>query len=363
MSKAFNLTEEHLYFISFMARECASRPEYKDRFTSCMDNLLVAQDSKSSNTKSEQVQHHSPHKMIEFLSLFSKDDDFKWFTHKWDQDELTLETLMNQQADKRNKLSGWLYKTDEPINEKTYNQVWNFINFNNEKEYPWRSNDDKPYKVGWHSIVEQHNQSPELPIENLKLEDGILFLNYIRLFKGSIEFRTDLRTDDRFNVVIRNLIKQSINGAVELKFTENFKIKGRDVNIYCDIPSLLFGLRIICDWIVKHKINGSLATVDFFANPDSYEIIIFHHDSYFLNITKLTEPSGDFCKLRERLFSVCDFKMHGDLHELGNSRGSIVIDGLSSNTTKTNEKLSPCNIEHLEEIVGGIKYILKLYKS
>lgn len=365
MSKKRVSSKDRIDFISFMKGFASSRPDLTSRIDLCMDNVSIVVSSETSDIKSEKVLHHSPKRMIEFLRLFSIDDHYKWYTHKWDQSGVSLEHLIKTQSDKRQQLSDFVYNTENPINNKTYNQVWNFINFNNigDKIYPWYDNEGIANRIGWHSVVEPHSRNLDTPIENLKFSDGSLFLDYIRKFKGSIEFRTDLRMDDRFHKVIRNSIKRYVNGAVQVEYTEEFRMIGYDVNIYCDVAGVTSALKILCDWIVKHKVNGSNVIVDLSADNDGYELKILHSGSYLTNIGKIQSPSGDFANLRNRLFSVCDFTIFGDYKELGEDKGSIIVYGLNSETIMSGDFLNDCKIEHKDNHVGGVMYNIKLYKG
>lgn len=359
MSEMINLSIDQLKFITFMKENASGRQELIDRIEACIDKLTVADD------RSQNELRHSPRKMVEFLSLFSRDDYFKWFTHKWDQEELTLENMIEEQPRKKSELSNRLYKSNEPINDKTYNQVWNFINFkpNPDTKYYWTDNKGERATIGWHSIIDLHKDNPDVPIENLKLPDGSLFKDIIRTFKSSIEFRTDLQLDDRFNKVVRNTLKKVINGAVKIDYSSQFKKTGPYINIYCDVPSFESGLNTIADWIVKHKAIGEYVSIDLKSAPGFYELIIFHHDSSFDNEKKLINASGDFAKLRNCLFSVCDLTLEGDLRKDGEKAGSIVVHALDANTVKKEKQLQDCNVEYSDNSVGGVKYILKLYKS
>lgn len=348
-----NITEDKLNFYTYLVKGTAASKELSERVQNCWERM---------QTVRRNVSRHSPKKMIEFLSLFSKDDNFKWYTHKWDQSGLTLDNLMENQLSRKSELSSRAYKSAEPINEKTFTQVWNFINFTPKELYPWVDNEGNNQLTGWHSIIELHKQNPDLPIENLQLPDGYIFKDFIRLFKSSIEFRTDLRPEDRFRSLVRKTIKIAVNGAVDIIYTPEFKKIGYDINIYCDIPALIFGLRIICDWIVKHKVNGSHVTVDLVAKEDCYELSIFHEGSYFSNKHKLESPSGDFAKLRYRLFSVCDLTLIGDYVKDGANEGSLQVYALEPGTKKIDNKLSQCRIESSDLSVGGVKYVIKLYK-
>ncbi|MDE7159428.1 MAG: hypothetical protein K2O24_01085 [Muribaculaceae bacterium] len=366
-----SLTPDQMEFFSFMAVESTPYPDWRERFQERKNALKL---SRRNAIGQKQVGRHSPRAMIRFLSLFSKDEDFKWYTHRWDQSGVTLETLMQGQKAAEKKLKRMTYG-EAPINFMTYNHVWNFITFQPKqpKPYPWCDNKGTDIYVGWYSIPSLHEDSPNIPVEDCILPDGHIFIDYIRLFKGSIEFRTDLRMEDRFSKFIRNAIKTFTKGAVNVEFTADFKRIGYDLSTYCDIPAIYSSLHTIFDWIVKFKTNGSEVLVDLVSKDDRYDLIIFHKDSYFYDIKKLNQPSGDFAELRKRLFSVCNFTMEGDLKKEGISCGSVKVYGLDENTTDTYgldktsgrrfDNLSPCEITQNPDPIGGVRYTLGIYKS
>ena len=84
MSKIYNLTEKQLDFISFMKARVASHAELKERLDNCLAGISNGEKRKSAKPDSSITRYHSPQTMIKFLSLFSRDDRFKWYTHKWD---------------------------------------------------------------------------------------------------------------------------------------------------------------------------------------------------------------------------------------------------------------------------------------
>lgn len=364
MGNLYNLTEEQLDFISFLKVGVAEHAELKGRLDSCLSRLSNQGEKAKAKPGSDIILYHSPRKMIEFLSLFSRDEHFKWYTHKWDQDGQSYESWSDQQRLRIHDLSKMAYNSEHPVNERTYYQVWNFINLrpSPEKKILWRDNNGRPYKIGWHSIVDLHEQEPETSIENLLLPDGRQFKDYIRLFKASIEFRTDLEMEDRFDLVVKKTLKKNINGAVNVLYSENFRKIGRDINIYCDIPAVVESLGIISEWIVKHKVNGANVKVDLLPMDDGYELIILHEHSYFSNIEKLSTPSGDLDRLRNRLFSVCDLIISGEYIDNGEAKKPLMVYILENKTTKKDKVFCPCRIEHIDKHIGGVEYTLRFYK-
>lgn len=369
MAKTYNLTKDQLDFISFMKEQIAFHPDLKDRFDSCLSNSAIDNGKQISDSNADKVMIHSPKRMIEFLSLFSRDDRFKWYTHKWDMSKPfdIDEMIRNQNADKATLNEMAYPKESGPIvNESTYNQVWNFINFNNSKDktYVWKNTELGDIKYGWHSIIELCKDNPEIAVENLCLDNknGRQFKDYIRMFKATIEFRTDFEYNDRFCMLIRKSIKSTLPKDFEVTFSSNINKIGYDLNIYCDVIGVLYTLNTICKWITKHKTRSSNVNVDLISEDDYYILTITHEGSYFNNLEKLRNPSGDFENLRNRLFSVCDFSMEGVLIIDGEKKGSIIVNALDENTRMHNKKLTACGIENLSSGTGGVIYKLKLYK-
>lgn len=382
MSNNYTLTDRQLSFITFMNERMTAYPSpVRNRFKARMADLKSAaetSDKISQRNLSEEtttLQHHSPRMMVEFLSLFSRDDHFKWYTHKWDNLDLSLANLRQNQQNKISLLSERVFGTATPVNMSTYRNVMNFIKFRQNPEdtqkYFWIDDTLKRQFIGWASVVKLSEEQPEEEIENILLPDGYRFKDYIRKFKTAIEFRIDLERGKRFVSIIRRSLRTGINGAVKVVYTSDFDKIGEDVNIYCDVPSLLTGLTQICEWIVKHKSLGGEIIVDLSSVKDGYELTIFQKGSYFSNLEKLQHPSGDFAKLRDSLFSICDFTMMGDIKSQGAINGSVTVYGLESETVrreikkndkKTSYQLNSCRVTNSPEVIGGVKYILKLYK-
>lgn len=363
--KTYRLTKEQLNFISSMAVLTATSPDLKKRFDSLIKELPTGegQPPTSGPGPVSPRQTHSPRYMRDFLSLFSKDEKFKWYTHKWDQEGLSLDNLVKEQKDARQQLWNMTCGAGNAVNIRTYNQVWNFINFKPDSEnvYPWVDNCGESHKIGWKDVIKPNHLHPETTIENLMLPDGHQFIDYIRRFKASIEFRTDLGMNNRFHRVIKDALKRFTNGAVNISYSEDFEKIGKDINIYCDVPGVLAALRIICDWIVKFKVNGSEVKIDLKPESDSYILRIFHEDSYFTNLKKLETPSGDLEKLRNRLFSVCDFTMVGDCVREGELM-AVSVHVLDEKTAKKGKDIAPCRLEYPDRQIGGIEYIITFYK-
>lgn len=367
MSKKLILTEEQLDFISFMKRGVSSNKDLRSRFDSRLATLLYEEGDKSAKWGSGITMYHSPQTMIKFLSLFSRDDRFKWFTHKWDVSApFDINEMIARLAINKSILSDMTYpkKSGPAVNEKTYNQVWNFINFSNPvaKPYPWKNNRLIDIRYGWYSVIGLSEQKPGFPVENLILSDGHQFKDYIRMFKSVIEFRTDLDYDDRFSELVWENITSVLPKDFSVTFDPKFDEIGYNLNVYCDVIGLLGALTTICNWIVKHKARSSDVIINLTSKKDYYMLEITHVDSYFDNVNKLTNPSGDLDGLRKRLFSVCDITFEGNYLKDGNKNGSLIVTILDSNTKMTDGLLSPCAIQESNNEIEGVKYKLKIYK-
>lgn len=366
MSKTFNLTEDQLDFISFMKSEVSSNESLIIRLESRLATLAKGTENSAKQGTSISLQH-SPQTMIEFLALFSRDDRFKWYTHRWDiSTPFDIQEMISRQQINKSVLSDMAYpKNSGPVvNEKTYYQVWNFITFSNSvsKTYTWKNTKFESIRYGWHSVVALCEQNPGIAVENLVLNDGHQFKDYIRMFKSVIEFRTDLNNDDRFSELIWNAIASSLPKDFNVTFDPKFDEIGFDLNVYCDVVGLLSALNTICNWIVKHKARSSEVKIDLIGEDEYYILEIFHLGSYFSNIEKLKNSSGDLEELRERLFSVCDFSLEGDYMKDGKKNGSLIVNALDKTTVKVNRILSHCDVQVSDNEIGGVKYKLKIYK-
>lgn len=366
MSKVFNLTEDQLDFISFMKKEVSLLEGLKTRLESRLATL-AKETEKSAKLGSSIRLKHSPQTMIKFLALFSRDDRFKWYTHKWDiSTPFDIQEMISGQTKNKIILSDMAYpkESGHVVNEKTYNQVWNFINFSNpvSKTYVWKNAKFENIRYGWHSIVNLSRENPIIPVENLIVSDGHQFKDYIRMFKAVIEFRTDLSDENRFSELVWNSIMSSLPKDFDIEFDSKFDEIGYDLNVYCDVIGFLSALNTICNWIVKHKARSSEVKVDLISEDEYYILEIFHLGSYLSNIEKLKNPSGDLEELRERLFSVCDFSLEGDYMRDGKKNGSLLVKALDESTEKIDRILSCCDVQESDNEIGGVKYKLKIYK-
>lgn len=367
MSQTYNLTQEELDFITFMKAETDSHAKLKNRFELCMSLLASETKEKQAKAYTHITTYHSPQTMIKFLALFSRDDRFKWYTHKWDvSTAFNINEMIERQRVDKPVLSDMAYpkETNPIVNEKTYNIVWNFINFANSgsQVFTWKNTKFENIKYGWHSIIDLIKQNPDIPVENLILSDGHQFKDYIRMFKSVIEFRTDLNDDDRFSELVWNTVTSILPKDFDITFSSDFDEIGYDLNVYCDVVGFLSALHTICNWIVKHKALSSTILVDLISEKDFYTLEIFHEGSYFNNIEKLRNPSGDLDVIRKRLFSVCDFSMEGDYRENSRNETSLIVNVLDNSTKNEDNVLSPCEIITANNQIGGVKYILKLYR-
>lgn len=367
MSKIYNLTEKQLDFISFMKARVASHAELKERLDNCLAGISNGEKRKSAKPDSSITRYHSPQTMIKFLSLFSRDDRFKWYTHKWDMSvPFDINDMIARQEIDWRVLKEMIYPKEPgpAVNEKTFNQVRNFINFSNTgiKNFSWRNTRFEDIHFGWHSIVSLSKDNPEIPVENLILSDGHQFKDYIRMFKAVIEFRTDLGDDDRFSELVWGSIRNWLPKDFDIEFEPKFDEIGYDLNIYCDVIGVLSALNTICTWMVKHKARSSQVKVNLISEKEYYILEIIHVGSYFSNIEKLKNPSGDLEELRNRLFSVCDFSLEGDYMKDGKNDGSLIVIALDDNTRIENGSLTPCKVNTSDVMEDCIKYKLKIYK-
>jgi hypothetical protein len=346
--------------------------EVKNQSADKQPELESNQNENSSTAKQSCERIHCPQKMIEFLSKFSRDDRFKWFTHKSDS-PLDLCAKRDAQVDNFKYLDRYCYGERASIRESLLRHVKNFINLR--KDYILRDQNSEEIKVKWFDMVEMSRKSENerlWPGELIK--DGTRFETYINRFKRTIEFRTDCDRKDKFRYQIKNLFKANLTNEIEVVYTDSFEELSNNVNVYCFVNTLFKGLSQICKWIESYKALGNRVIVDLKQETDFYRFSILHEGSYFsCSDNKLDGLGGDLKMVRVELFSICDFEMIGDFRMAGISGNNVKRVVCLDDETRLKEingckegegiiTFTKCKIEDVEGQVGGVKYMLKLYR-
>lgn len=356
------LSKDQLDFIRFMSDNTGSDFMLKDRVNKCISKL---QQKNKPNGKIQLV--HSPQKTIDLFSLFSRNDDFKWFTHKWDRPDADFDINWYIENQSRNFkfLDDYTFGKDAGIPLAILNHLKNFINL--EEKYKIYDQTGKLIPFTWFDTLQWCKGHPGKWPGHMPTDDGRLFETWIKIFKRTIEFRTDVEFDKKFGVQTKKFIKNRISPEVaDITFTETFLKTGRSIGFYCYVNGLYEGLTKILDWIEAYKALSNKVTVDLGKEDDSYRLVIMHSDSYFsCDEIKLNGMRGDLKELRGRLFSVCDLSIEADRENDKPIRVCCLdkdtrgIFSLKSGGRQFN--LTPCRLEELDYSPGGVKYILKLY--
>ena len=311
------------------------------------------------------VNKHTPQEMVKFLHLFSKSEDFKWFTHN----DCPLPFDYNSRISIAKKLLPESPKIS--INFLTYSNVRNFlfeVKNKDGKRFPCWDNSNKIIKYTWVDVKDWCINHPKEDPFNAEITNDA-FLPYINSFKNVIEFRTDV-DNLTFLKRLKQFIKQNLYFDLKPIYTDNFKINANSLNVYIDTNLFFKGLKQIIDWINVNKSKSNEIEINLESNNDNYyQLEFFHKNSYFSlspNNPKMKGTQGDFDKTRKNLFCVADWIIQAEF-QYENKREYYNILCLDNNTfintTKNNQELSENVFEKLDEQIGGVKHILKLYKT
>lgn len=98
MSKTFNLTEDQMDFIRFIASKVEKSSELGKKMDKCMSMIGVSEVNNTSKETLENIRgKHNPGLTGEFLSLFGVPSGLKFLTHDFDPDSnMTMATVINQ---------------------------------------------------------------------------------------------------------------------------------------------------------------------------------------------------------------------------------------------------------------------------
>lgn len=308
----------------------------------------------------ETIRHHNPKGVIRFLRLFSVDETLKWFTHKWDNNAVSLETLSANLKVNKNKLSDYSFgPKNQGITAKLYYHVWNFICPDKSSNNAVYDQFGERFDTIWADLTEWCKKNPGIWPDCFITPSGKSFDTIITRFKRTIEFRTDCSTTDKFGSQVRELINRAIVGSVKVEFTSQYRELGRDLCLYCNVNDLFAGIKEICEWVSSYKSKGEKLVVDMEYHDTYYLLTLFHEGSYFSGShDKLCGLSGNFKSIREKLFSVCDFTMSSTLNG-----ESIDVIALADDMEMVGSNIvSPCKILPSSKSSIGVLYTLKLYK-
>lgn len=306
--------------------------------------------SKHQKIKKDKSYSHNPKNMVDFLYKFSVDEGFKWFTHDPDLSyDFDYDQYLDKEEDYRKMSMG--------INPSTWHNVMNFIlhtdnyacdSYNKKIDYRWK--DLKKW------CFENRSKHPFGA-----LLGDYKFERYINIFKNTIEFRTDVSELLFCNRVMDFIYDDAIRcDDINIEFSDNFKSVGKSLRAYIDVRQLFAAIKEIGKWVINNKSKSSQVIISLEETKSNYIFEIFHKDSNMnIDSEKIKGLSGDFHKVRNILLNVTDLTIEADVNQT--SKRIICLD---KNTEYSDNKVTSENkIEDFENKVGGVKYLIKIYKN
>jgi hypothetical protein len=310
--------------------------------------------------KKHKTLEHKPKNMVKFLQQFSKDEKLKWFTHDPD----IVSENFNLQEYKKNAETQ-LRKFEE-INYYTYSNIRNFLF---DTGYDCYGNNGL-LKYTWKDAMEWSLENPGKHPYFARIK-GESFSEYIHQFKNIIEFRTDNPDLFFYNRVKFEVVKLLGIDFLNRKLESNsFKETGVSLSTYIDTNMFFRGLKQILTWIHQNKAKSNEVVLSL-ADADEYYVFeILHKNSYFSidpNSEKLNGLQGDFEKTRKFLFCVVDWIIKADFRVNDKTKKTFEINCLDTNTSLTVKGKdsffpNPTTVKEINEIIEGVKHILKIYK-
>lgn len=304
---------------------------------------------------------HNPKNTVSFLYQFSKNDDFKWYTHDPEQPDF----VFNYEKYKKKAEKGFK-RISFGINQSTWRNVRNFV-FNTEKAAKDFNNEE--IKIRWKDL-EKWCDEHKLQHPYNTLIDNYKFSKYIDVFKNTIEFRNVPKFSDRIEDFISDVALNSPD--VKAVFTDAFYSIGGQLRVFVDVRQLFFAIKEMCKWIVENRSKGNRVEVSVEEKPDSYVLSLFHINSYMnIDHEKLKGLSGEFIKVRNILLNVADWYIDADVNNESlhivclDDKTEYVNEVVVNDKTKyVNNEVKSCNqISPLAYKVNGVKYSIVLYKN
>ncbi|UOE39709.1 hypothetical protein [Chryseobacterium oryzae] len=308
------------------------------------------------------INKHDPKSMVSFLNGFSKNDDLKWFTHKPDPNQefnypdyiLYAKELLPKNA----KVN---------INFLTYSNIRNFLFLtedNNGNRYPCWKNYNENINYTWCDIKDWCEIHPNIHPYTAEI-NGESFEIFINQFKNVIEFRTDVSDFNFFNR-IKELIKTRLSKDVKPKYLDGFRNIGQTLNTYIDTNLFFHAIIQIIEWININKAKSNEVSFDLVDRDGFYQFEIFHKNSYMSyapDSLKIMGQQGDFDKTKKNLFCVADWEIETELDNKKNYRITCLDDNTVVEIKNKQNVISKNIISELDYKIGGLKHILKLYKT
>lgn len=328
--------------------------------------------------------NHNPKQMVKVLYKFSCDPDIKFYTHKPDQYSDLTKKLLNITYDElRDKL---ITDAGDKINHETWGNICDFVLGNRKNKA--RNAEDAEIPLSWGDedvrqwSIEHENRNPYYAA-NI---DGKSFTSSIQEFKHAIQFRTD-DMSETFSRSIKRWITNCLRNNQGLKTTdeqntssEDEKLKViyepsfyRTISLFVDVRLIFSALNIIFTWINGNKDKGRDVSVSVEDKDEYIDLCIMHAGSYLqMDYKKREGMDGDFETLRLKLFCVADLIIEADFRKDGEENehlSSICLGEDYKANYKTKEGYTrakmktPCKWTAIEQPVGGVRYIIRMYKN
>ena len=290
---------------------------------------------------------HDPQSSNEFLSGFSRNDEFKFFTHV--KEEFSFQDLMASTK----KLNSRTYKLEKSnkLNSATRQKVLNFCSAGKTGTEFWVDFQGKKCECNWSSVKDWCKEHEGKYPTSAPIQKGEnQFDDIIKRFKKTIEIRHNFK-----ELISQALIRSKIappDLTVEFAGNEFEKVK-----LYIDVHLLFLAIKQIFEWIKEHKAQGNMINISIENDKQGkfWELRICHVNSELQmspDHAKFTKPSGDLATVKEHLQHVADWKIETKVKG-GKSHEIVILPEVDC--TKI--------VSELETSVEGFTHVLRLYED
>lgn len=339
MSKTFNLTEDQLDFIRFIASKVEKSSELGKKMNKCMAMIGV---SEANNTPKETLESirgkHNPGLTAEFLSLFGVPRGLKFLTHDFDPDSNMTMAIVIKQV--RSIISSPKYNFKLPVS--LYALIINFLN----GEKLWSDYNNAPHSTNLNSggLKTWIDSNPTLhPISSPQYGDEIQdFRKTVRIFKP----------------ILPKLISSLISKTAAL---QNLQIKTENL----DKADFYTNVNRLINFIIGKVLK------DIAQRNSAAEVVISYHRSTWneyrlckIIITHVGSEATPFDEMQKKLFSE-----GGTLYELAKNCQGYCDWSVEANFEGEYKRwriLSAQNLPEIETIdkneIKGFTHIFTFYK-
>ncbi|MDA9864026.1 hypothetical protein N9C70_03045 [Flavobacteriales bacterium] len=249
---------------------------------------------------------HDPRSSNKFLSSFSRDDEFKFFTHV--KEEFSYQDLMAS-AKKLNHRT-WELLESKKLNKVTRRKILNFCAAGKTGKEFWTDFQGTKCEQNWKSVDRWCSENVGEYPKRAGINKGtIVFDEIITRFKKTIQIRNNFKY-----LIFHALHRSEIvlpDFKVKVDITEN---EFKKVNLYIDVHLLLLAIRQMLDWIKERKAQSNEITISIKNDKlgEFWDLRICHVGSELQldpGHAKFTNPSGDLATVKEQLRHVADWKI------------------------------------------------------